>query len=148
MKQSYATFGEGEQRNIMSTPPLSPSPPSPLDDLPPGGGPHNGRQGRLIDRGMSAIASCKRMCCPPQSFNYPSTGNTRPAYLFPLFVLINIATFTDRSIVAGASQEFSAFVSGAHDSPQLVKDNPDAGIGLLQGECLPCSFTAITMVNM
>jgi len=39
---------------------------------------------------------------------------------------------TDRSIIAGASQEFSAFVSGASDSPALVKENPDAGIGILQ----------------
>jgi len=39
---------------------------------------------------------------------------------------------TDRSIIAGASQEFSAFVSSAYDSPQIVQDNPDAGIGILQ----------------
>jgi len=39
---------------------------------------------------------------------------------------------TDRSIIAGASQEFSAFVSSAHDSPAFVQENPDAGIGLLQ----------------
>ena len=62
--------------------------------------------------------------CPPPSFNDPSTGSTRPFYLFPLFLLINIATMTDRSIIAGASQEFSAFVSGAYDSPTLVQENP------------------------
>ena len=68
----------------------------------------------------------------PPSFNDPS-GNTRPAYLFPFFLLINIATMTDRTIIAGANKEFSAFISSAPDSPQFVKDNPDAGIGLLQG---------------
>ena len=68
----------------------------------------------------------------PPSFNDPS-GNTRPAYLFPIFLLINIATMTDRTIIAGANKEFSAFISSAPDSPQFVKDNPDAGIGLLQG---------------
>ena len=70
--------------------------------------------------------------CPPPSFNDSKTSLTRPYYLFPLFFLINIITMTDRSIVAGASQEFSAFVSSAYDSPQVVQDNPDAGIGLLQ----------------
>ena len=70
--------------------------------------------------------------CPPPSFNYNNNNTTRPYYLFPLFFLINIATMTDRSIIAGASQEFSAFISSAHDSPQFVHDNPDAGIGLLQ----------------
>lgn len=68
------------------------------------------------------------------SFNDPETSTTRPAYLFPLFVIINIATMTDRSIIAGASQEFSAFVSSAQDSPAVVRENPDVGIGLLQGE--------------
>ena len=38
-----------------------------------------------------------------------SEGNTRPAYLFPLFLLINVAVMTDRAIVAGASNEFAAF---------------------------------------
>jgi hypothetical protein len=41
---------------------------------------------------------------------------------------------TDRSIIAGASREFSAFVSSAQDSPHVVQENPDVGIGLLQGE--------------
>jgi hypothetical protein len=66
------------------------------------------------------------------SFNDPASGNTRPAYLFTIFLLINIATMTDRTIIAGATREFSAFVSSAPDSPQFLKDNPDAGIGLLQ----------------
>ncbi|KAL9180586.1 hypothetical protein ACHAXT_011039 [Thalassiosira profunda] len=70
--------------------------------------------------------------CPPPSFNDPDTRSTRPYYLFPLFLLINIATMSDRSIIAGASQEFSAFVSSAHDSPPKVQENPDMGIGLLQ----------------
>ena len=38
----------------------------------------------------------------------------------------------DRSIIAGATQEFSTFVSTANDSPSFVIDNPDSGIGLLQ----------------
>ena len=79
---------------------------------------------------------CRRfLCCHhlPPSFNDPVSGNTRPAYLFQIFLLINIATMTDRTIIAGANKEFSAFVSSAPDSPQFVKDNPDAGIGLLQG---------------
>ena len=70
--------------------------------------------------------------CPPPSFNNPQTKNTRPTYLFPLFFLINIITMMDRSIIAGASQEFSTFVSTANDSPSFVIDNPDSGIGLLQ----------------
>ena len=70
--------------------------------------------------------------CPPPSFNNPQTKNTRPTYLFPLFFLINIITMMDRSIIAGASQEFSTFVSTAYDSPSFVIDNPDSGIGLLQ----------------
>ena len=68
------------------------------------------------------------------SFNDPITGSTRPAYIFPLFVIINISTMVDRSIILGASLEFSAFLSSAQDSPQAVKDNPDLGIGLLQGK--------------
>lgn len=87
------------------------------------------RWNQLSDDVYSAIRSVPR---PPPTFNDPDTGNTRPAYLFPLFVLVNIVTMMDRSIIAGASQEFSAFVSSASDSPPLVKENPDAGIGLLQ----------------
>lgn len=68
------------------------------------------------------------------SFNNPITGCTRPAYLFPLFVIINIFTMIDRSIISGASLEFSAFFSSARDSPPAVKENPDVGIGLVQGE--------------
>ena len=74
------------------------------------------------------------------SFNDPNTGNTRSAYLFPLFLIIYVATMTDRCIIAGASREFSAFVSSAHDSPAMARENPDAGIGLLQGE-LSSSFS-------
>ena len=61
-----------------------------------------------------------------------SEGNTRPAYLFPLFLLINVAVMTDRAIVAGASNEFAAFVSSARDSPAFAVESPDAGIGLIQ----------------
>lgn len=39
---------------------------------------------------------------------------------------------SDRAIVPGASKEFSAFVGSANDAPQLVQDNPDAGLGILQ----------------
>jgi len=59
-----------------------------------------------------------------------SSGNctTRPYYLFPLFILINIITMADRAIIPGASQEFLAFMEGAFDAPNLVKENPDAGL--------------------
>mmetsp|Transcript_12646 Transcript_12646/g.28881 ORF Transcript_12646/g.28881 Transcript_12646/m.28881 type:complete len:613 (+) Transcript_12646:321-2159(+) len=59
-------------------------------------------------------------------------GNTRQAYLFPLFLLVNVAVMTDRAIVAGASNEFAAFVSSARDSPAFAVESPDAGIGLIQ----------------
>jgi len=86
-------------------------------------------------------------CIP--SFNDPNTSSTRPAYLFPLFVIINIATMTDRSIIAGASREFSAFVSSAHDSPAVVQENPDVGIGLLQGKIFilsRCYFHGVVLM--
>ena len=98
-----------------------PSPQSPLNDDDDDDDSDNGKE-KYVNSNI----------CPPPSFNDPTTSSTRPYYLFPLFFLINIITMTDRSIVAGASQEFSAFVSSAHDSPQVVQDNPDAGIGLLQ----------------
>ena len=34
----------------------------------------------------------------------------------------------DRAIIPGASQEFLGFLGGAFDAPQVVKDNPDAGL--------------------
>ena len=34
----------------------------------------------------------------------------------------------DRAIIPGASQEFLAFMEGAFDAPNLVKENPDAGL--------------------
>lgn len=34
----------------------------------------------------------------------------------------------DRAIIPGASQEFLGFLGSAHDSPGVVKDNPDAGL--------------------
>ena len=109
----------------MATPPSSPpaSPASPLNDADADDDANNGKDKR---------AGCVAVC-PPPSFNDPgSGGNTRPFYLFPLFLVINVATMTDRSIIAGAGREFSAFVSSARDSPQFVRDSPDAGIGLLQ----------------
>uniref|UniRef100_A0A7S2KW68 Major facilitator superfamily (MFS) profile domain-containing protein n=1 Tax=Skeletonema marinoi TaxID=267567 RepID=A0A7S2KW68_9STRA len=63
---------------------------------------------------------------------YNEQGTTRPFYLFPLFLLINIITMADRAIIPGASQEFLAFLGGASDSPAVVKNNPDAGLGILQ----------------
>eukprot|EP00986_Skeletonema_menzelii_P001681 scaffold460_cov81-Skeletonema_menzelii.AAC.21 len=38
----------------------------------------------------------------------------------------------DRAIIPGASQEFLGFLGGAFDAPRVVKDNPDAGLGILQ----------------
>lgn len=38
----------------------------------------------------------------------------------------------DRAIIPGASKEFSAFLSDASDAPGIVRDNPDAGLGILQ----------------
>ena len=34
----------------------------------------------------------------------------------------------DRAIIPGASQEFLAFMEGAYDAPNLVRENPDAGL--------------------
>eukprot|EP00578_Thalassiosira_sp_NH16_P025160 CAMPEP_0181088058 /NCGR_PEP_ID=MMETSP1071-20121207/6589_1 /TAXON_ID=35127 /ORGANISM="Thalassiosira sp., Strain NH16" /LENGTH=541 /DNA_ID=CAMNT_0023169959 /DNA_START=421 /DNA_END=2046 /DNA_ORIENTATION=- len=53
---------------------------------------------------------------------------------------------TDRSIIAGASQEFSAFVSTAYDSPEFVKENPDAGIGILQAAFI-CGYTIALLLS-
>lgn len=64
-----------------------------------------------------------KIICPPPSFN--KNGTTRPYYLFPLFVLLNVATMADRAIIPGASKEFSAFLSDASDAPPVVKENPD-----------------------
>ena len=63
---------------------------------------------------------------------YNEQGTTRPFYLFPLFLLINIITMADRAIIPGASQEFLGFLGSAFDSPQVVKENPDAGLVRLQ----------------
>jgi hypothetical protein len=68
---------------------------------------------------------------PPTFYDTTSSsGNctTRPYYLFPLFILINIITMADRAIIPGASQEFLAFMEGAFDAPNLVRENPDAGL--------------------
>lgn len=70
----------------------------------------------------------------PPTFYDTSTASssgkctTRPYYLFPLFILINIITMADRAIIPGASQEFLAFMEGAFDAPNLVRENPDAGL--------------------
>lgn len=138
--------------------PLSPSASSPLN--PPADSDEDSDNGksksvnqpqqpqRQRDRGVL------RSACPPPSFHaavpIPGGGSataTRPYYLFPLFVLINVATMTDRSIIAGASQEFSAFVSGAADAPSLVRENPDAGIGLLQVRWRRCGGCPISCVR-
>lgn len=63
---------------------------------------------------------------------YNEQGTTRPFYLFPLFLLINIITMADRAIIPGASQEFLGFLGSAFDSPLVVKENPDAGLVRLQ----------------
>lgn len=68
------------------------------------------------------------------SYQDPVTGNTRLAYLFPLFAIINIILYIDRTILPGASLEFLVFVSSANDSPLVVKENPNMGIGLLHGK--------------
>src|SRR6056300_1888871 len=67
---------------------------------------------------------------PPTFYDTTTPGSctTRPYYLFPLFILINIITMADRAIIPGASQEFLAFMEGAFDAPNLVKENPDAGL--------------------
>jgi hypothetical protein len=66
--------------------------------------------------------------CPLPPTFYNEQGTTRPFYLFPLFLFINIITMADRAIIPGASQEFLGFLGSAHDSPGVVKDNPDAGL--------------------
>ena len=38
----------------------------------------------------------------------------------------------DRAIIPGASQEFLGFLVSAADAPKLVRENPDAGLGILQ----------------
>jgi len=70
--------------------------------------------------------STARRCSPPTFYN--DQGTTRPFYLFPLFLLINIITMADRAIIPGASQEFLGFLGSAHDSPGFLKDNPSAGL--------------------
>ena len=85
-------------------------------------------------------------CCHlPPSFNYPTneannnnnngnSGSTRPFYLFPIFVAFNIFTMTDRAIIPGANVQFVNFIQHAYDSPEFAKNNPDAGIGLVNGK--------------
>ena len=124
----------------MSSPLSSSTQPSPLSPLNGSGnssGSSDNNNGK--DKSYKKIKCCipngcttSSYYCPPPSFNNPQTKNTRPTYLFPLFFLINIITMMDRSIIAGATQEFSTFVSTANDSPSFVIDNPDSGIGLLQ----------------
>ena len=94
--------------------------------------------GTIMSTSSSTIEPAKQTAdyAPPTAVGRWSLndekGNTRQAYLFPLFLLINIAIMTDRAIVAGASNEFAAFVSSADDSPAFAKESPDAGIGLIQ----------------
>jgi hypothetical protein len=82
------------------------------------------------------------VCQLPPSFNYPTnssssnSGNTRPYYLFPIFVAFNIFTMTDRAIIPGANVQFVNFIQHAYDSPEFAKDNPDAGIGLVNGKLI------------
>lgn len=92
----------------------------------------------------AAVASSARTSnCPsfpqlrlPMPTFYNTTGTTRPYYLFPLFLLINIITMADRAIIPGASQEFLGFLGTAHDSPTLVKNNPDAGLVRVYSLCI------------
>jgi len=94
--------------------------------------------GTIMSTSSSTIEPAKQTAdyAPPTAVGRWSLndekGNTRQAYLFPLLLLINIAIMTDRAIVAGASNEFAAFVSSADDSPAFAKESPDAGIGLIQ----------------
>ena len=89
---------------------------------------------------LKLLSSC---CHLPPSFNYPTneannnngnSGNTRPFYLFPIFVAFNIFTMTDRAIIPGANVQFVNFIQHAYDSPEFAKNNPDAGIGLVNGK--------------
>lgn len=93
-----------------------------------------------LARFWKLLSSC---CHLPPSFNYPTneannnngnSGNTRPFYLFPIFVAFNIFTMTDRAIIPGANVQFVNFIQHAYDSPEFAKNNPDAGIGLVNGK--------------
>ena len=77
-------------------------------------------------------AQQKRRCRQLLPTFYNEQGTTRPFYLFPLFLLINIITMADRAIIPGASQEFLGFLGSAFDSPLVVKENPDAGLVRIQ----------------
>jgi hypothetical protein len=78
----------------------------------------------------AASNTCRKNRRLPTFYN--EHGTTRPFYLFPLFLLINIITMADRAIIPGASQEFLGFLGAAFDSPLVVKENPDAGLVRLQ----------------
>ena len=76
--------------------------------------------------------SSRHFHCRPSPPKLPTfhndQGSTRPFYLFPLFLLINIVTMADRAIIPGASQEFLGFLGSAVDAPEVVRENPDAGL--------------------
>ncbi len=76
--------------------------------------------------------SSRHFHCRPTRLKLPTfhndQGSTRPFYLFPLFLLINIVTMADRAIIPGASQEFLGFLGSAFDAPEVVRENPDAGL--------------------
>ena len=76
----------------------------------------------------AASNNTRRRCRQLLPTFYNEHGTTRPFYLFPLFLLINIITMADRAIIPGASQEFLGFLGSAFDSPRVVKENPDAGL--------------------
>ena len=51
------------------------------------------------DNGKNKFKKHEQTICPPPSLTH--NGTTRPYYLFPLFVLLNIATMADRAIIPG-----------------------------------------------
>lgn len=62
------------------------------------------------------------------SFSY--NNQSSKYHIFLVLILINFVTMVDRSVIPGASLEFSSFCIAARDSPNFIKDNPDAGIGI------------------
>lgn len=65
--------------------------------------------------------------------------------LFPLFILLNFFTYTDRGIIPGASREFSSFSANASDTTLFIIRNPDAGLGILQAGFILGYSVAITI---
>lgn len=47
----------------------------------------------------------------------------------------------DRAIIPGASQEFLGFLGSAFDAPEVVRENPDAGL-VRSLICNFCSFVS------